>query len=48
MVDYHLLRMTTSDTAAEFQTWLSTDAAKAVLTTQGLLPLIVTTPGSGS
>jgi len=48
VVDYHLLRMTTSDTAAEFEDWLTTDAAKAVLTTQGLLPMIVTTPGSGS
>jgi molybdate transport system substrate-binding protein len=40
VIDYHLLRMTSSATAAEFETWLSTDAAKAVLTAQGLLPVI--------
>ena len=32
--------MTTNTTAAEFETWLGTDAAKVVLTTQGLLPLM--------
>ncbi len=40
LIDYHMLRFTTSTTAAEFETWLNTDAAKAILLTQGLLPMI--------
>jgi molybdate transport system substrate-binding protein len=40
VIEYHMLRMNSSATAAEFETWLGTDAAKAVLTTQGLLPMI--------
>lgn len=40
LLDYHMLRMTTSLTASDFQTWLATDAAKAVLLNQGLHPLM--------
>jgi molybdate transport system substrate-binding protein len=37
---YHMLRFTTSSTAAEFEEFLSTPAARDILTAQGLLPKV--------
>lgn len=39
LLDYHMLRFTDSTSAAEFEAFLGTDEAKAVLASQGLLPI---------
>ncbi|MGZ4693993.1 MAG: molybdate ABC transporter substrate-binding protein, partial [Acidimicrobiales bacterium] len=40
LLDYDMLRFTDSTSAAEFERFLGTDEAKAVLTAQGLLPFV--------
>ncbi len=40
LLDYHMLRFTSSTSAAEFETFLGTDEARAILLAQGLLPEI--------
>jgi molybdate transport system substrate-binding protein len=44
LVDYHMLRFTSSTTAAEFEAFLGTERAKAILTAQGLLPKVEDEP----
>jgi len=44
LVEFHMLRFTNNTTAEDFQTWLTTsDEAKRILLTQGLLPEIKAT-----